>query len=57
MEWVSRKKKLPEEWTEIIMYFPEYHEVKDFMQMTLYCKAMKDWPFTHWAPKPKPPEK
>ncbi len=56
MEWINRKKELPKQWQEIIMYFPEYNGTKDFMAMTLYSKEMEKWSFTHWTPKPKPPK-
>ena len=54
-EWISVKDKLPEPWTEVLIWRgPEYPIVSSEVTPTgLWCHFFN---ITHWMPLPEPPK-
>lgn len=55
MEWISVKDRLPEPWTEVLVWRgPEYPIVSSEVTSTgLWCHFFN---ITHWMPLPEPPK-
>jgi hypothetical protein len=54
-KWISVKDRLPEKWSEILIYIPNFRGSKDFINVTIYVNKEGLFGATHWRSLPEKP--